>query len=587
MVAYKYSFPIAWFRGSGPNAPINKAANASIMIYSPTDTGFTTPLTAYADKELTTIQNIVTDSDGVGADFYVDNLPDIVWVSGANKGDWATTQSRPGIRGLPGPASTVPGPPGADGTAGLNGANGATVNWATGLPFAIGDPVINPSGDLVRVTTAHTSGGSYDATKFSTPYDAAVAARVAESTSATRAAMNLVYDPLLLNSQKTIRNRELYVDAVAEGAPIDGVTNAQAAIGASHNLLPVKGGSVFLRKGSYLMTTRLIVTKQGMVLQGDGIDATTLLLNAAMFQVGSSDVLIKDLTIKGNGSNARSLFQLVTTGAFKNWRFENVKFDGVSVVASRIGAVDNTGATITSASGLDSFVEFDGCEFTNYTEDGSLHIRGVNHVNVERSWFHNAGTDITKGDLLKISAGAQYWNVLNNRFTDGMRDAIDTYDAHRGLIDGNTIVNMGVHGIEMKVASATAPNPADRVRVTNNHVVNIGTATASPAMQLAVSNVIATGNMIEGGTSYGMRCGKSTDNVTNSQDIIWANNHVKGTTSHGYLLNGVDGAVIQGNAAINCGGSGFHAALSTVNSLVVGGATNNLSRGNTSTDVWA
>ncbi|WP_461164942.1 right-handed parallel beta-helix repeat-containing protein [Arthrobacter sp. R4-81] len=438
MVAYKYSFPIAWFRGSGPNAPINKAANASIMIYSPADTGFTTPLTAYADKELTTIQSIVTDSDGVGADFYVDNLPDIVWVSGANKGDWATSQSRPGLRG---PASTVPGPPGdpgTPGTPGLNGANGATVKWATGLPMAVGDPVINPSGDLVKVTTAHTSGGSYDPAMFSTPYDTAVAARVGESTSATRTAMNLVYDPLLLNSQKTVRNRDLYLDAVAEGAPNTGLTTAQPTIGASHNLLPTAGGRIFLRKGSYLMTTRLIVTKQGMVLQGDGIDATKLLLDAAMFQVGASDVLIKDLTIKGNGSNARSLFQLVTTGAFKNWRFENVKFDGVSVVASRVGAVDNAGATITSASGLDSFVEFNGCEFTNYTEDASLHVRGVNHVTVERSWFHNAGTDITKGDLLKVSAGAQYWHILNNRFTDGMRDAIDTYDAHRGLIDGNT-----------------------------------------------------------------------------------------------------------------------------------------------------
>lgn len=122
MVAYKYSFPIAWFRGSGPNAPINKAANASIMIYNPTDTGFTTPLTAYADKELTTIQNIVTDDDGVGADFYVDNLPDIVWVSGVNKGDWATSQSRPGLRGPSGVQGPI-GPIGPNGTPGLNGAN--------------------------------------------------------------------------------------------------------------------------------------------------------------------------------------------------------------------------------------------------------------------------------------------------------------------------------------------------------------------------------------------------------------------------------------------------------------------------------
>lgn len=378
-----------------------------------------------------------------------------------------------------------------------------------------------------------------------------------------------------------------FINVVAEGAPTDGVADAQPKIGASHNLLPATGGTIIIPKGSYLMSTRLIVTKQGMVIEGEGIDATKLLLNAAAFQVGASDVLIRNLTIKGNGSNARALFQLVATGAFKNWRFENVKFDGVSPVPSRLGALDNAGVAITSGAGLDSHVEFDHCEFTNYTEDGSLHVRGTHHVTVDRCWFHNAGTDTTKGDLAKFSAGAEYWQVLHSRFTDGARDAIDCYDAQRGLIQGNTIVNMGVHGIEMKVASATAPNPADRSRVLDNHIVNIGTATSSPALQLAVSNVIATGNLVEGGTSYGMRCGKSTDNVTNSRDIIWANNHVRGVTSHGFMLNGVDGAIVRGNIAVNCGGSGFNIPLGATNSLIVGGAADNLSRGNTVADVWA
>lgn len=123
MVAYKFSYPVAWFRGSGPNAPIYKAANATLLIYTLADTGFTTPITVYSDRQLTTIANVVTDDDGVGADFYTDDLPDIRWKSGAESGEWATTQSRPGLRG---PVSTVPGPPGppgADGTPGLNGAN--------------------------------------------------------------------------------------------------------------------------------------------------------------------------------------------------------------------------------------------------------------------------------------------------------------------------------------------------------------------------------------------------------------------------------------------------------------------------------
>lgn len=123
MVAYKYSYPIAWFRGAGPEAPVFKAANATILIYHPDDTGFTTPITIYADKALTTITNLISDSDGVCGDFYTNNLPDVLWKSGAENGEWATSQSRPGLRGLTGPVSTVPGPPGADGTPGLNGAS--------------------------------------------------------------------------------------------------------------------------------------------------------------------------------------------------------------------------------------------------------------------------------------------------------------------------------------------------------------------------------------------------------------------------------------------------------------------------------
>lgn len=394
------------------------------------------------------------------------------------------------------------------------------------------------------------------------------------------------FAPLLIGSQKAVRNRDLFVDAVAEGAPTDGTTDAQPRIGASHNLLPSKGGKVFLRKGSYLMGTRLIVTRPGMILEGEGVDATTLVLNAAMFQVGASDVLIRDMTIKGNGSNARTLFQLVNSGNFRNWRFENVKFDGVSTVPGRIGSKTADGSILSLTAGLDAFVEFEGCEWTAYTEDASFHARGTRHVTLDRCWFHDAGSDITKGDLIKFSAGAEYWKVLHCRLNNGSRDAIDAFDAQRGLIDGCTIVDMGVHGIELKVSSDGAMNPSDRIIVTNNHLVNMGTATPSPSMQLATSAVIATGNLIEGGSSYGMRSGKTNDGLVNTQNIIWANNYVRGAARHGFLLNGVDGAIVRDNAAIGCGGSGFYIPRSSVNSLVIGGPTENLSRGNTSADVW-
>lgn len=135
MVAYKFSYPIAWLRGSGPEAPVTKAANATILVYDLADTGFTTPITIYADRALTEITNLVSDADGVCGDFFTDDMPDVSWKSGVESGEWATTQSRPGIRGLTGAVSTVPGPPGADGTPGLNGANASLLEDPNNLGF--------------------------------------------------------------------------------------------------------------------------------------------------------------------------------------------------------------------------------------------------------------------------------------------------------------------------------------------------------------------------------------------------------------------------------------------------------------------
>ena len=121
MVAYRYATKVAFVKGA-----INTlAANVSVLVYALTDTGYTTPLVAYEDRELTTITNIVTDENGMPeTDFYLNNHPDCRWKSGSMVGEWATTQSRPGPQG---PVSVTPGPPGPPGTNGTNGLNGNTL----------------------------------------------------------------------------------------------------------------------------------------------------------------------------------------------------------------------------------------------------------------------------------------------------------------------------------------------------------------------------------------------------------------------------------------------------------------------------
>ena len=95
MVAYYYDTKVAFVKGS----PNTVAANATVLVYDTTDTGYTTPITTYSDPGLTTIVNVVTDAYGIAPDFWMNNKPNVLWKSGTMTGGWGTSTSRAGERG--------------------------------------------------------------------------------------------------------------------------------------------------------------------------------------------------------------------------------------------------------------------------------------------------------------------------------------------------------------------------------------------------------------------------------------------------------------------------------------------------------
>jgi len=119
MVAYHYDTKVAFVKGS----PNTVAANATVLVYATTDTGYTTPLVTYSNPGLTTIADLVSDVYGIVPDFYTNNESDVLWKSGTLTGQWATTQSRPGLRG----ATGADGPQGDQGPIGIPGLNGNTL----------------------------------------------------------------------------------------------------------------------------------------------------------------------------------------------------------------------------------------------------------------------------------------------------------------------------------------------------------------------------------------------------------------------------------------------------------------------------
>lgn len=370
------------------------------------------------------------------------------------------------------------------------------------------------------------------------------------------------------------------------GTTGDGTPYDQTPIGQAINALGTTGGLVRLKAKSYRLGTRLQVNKSGLVLAGEGPHATIINLDAAGFEVMASDVTIRDLTVRGDG--LRSLFHLVSTGTFKNWRFENVVFEGLAVVPSRLGATVNGGGTIGSGAGLSEHVEFQRCEFTGYLGDASLHIRGTHHVTVDHCYFHDAGISTNAGDLCKASAGAAHAKILDCIFLNGTRDAIDLFDAHQTLVRGNTIDYMGVHGIEMKAVSGAAANPADRHQILGNRIYRTSQVSPSaPAIQCAVPNVMIEGNQISDGRYIGIRAGKTTDNITRARDHIITGNVVFGQGSHGFMGDDLDTSVVAGNISRNNGltgvGAGFWYSQATG---IAGKAAMNVSHDNMTADRW-
>lgn len=367
-----------------------------------------------------------------------------------------------------------------------------------------------------------------------------------------------------------------------DGSPYD-----QTPIGQAIQSLGPTGGLVRLKAKAYRLGTRLQVNKSGLVLAGDGPYATILNIDAAAFEVMASNVSIRDLTIRGDGN--RSLFHLVSTGAYKNWSFENVVFEGVAVVPARLGASLTDGGTLSSGAGLSEHVEFVHCEFFGYLGDASLHVRGTDHVTVSGCYFHDAGLSTSAGDLCKASAGAAHTKILDSIFRNGKRDAIDLFDAHQALVRGNTIDNMAVHGIEMKALSGTAANPADRHQILGNKIYRTSqVSVAAPAIQCAVPNVMIEGNQISDGRYIGIRAGKTTDNTTRAKDHIIVGNVVSGQGSHGFMGDDLDASVVSGNISRNNGvltgiGAGFWYNLATG---IAGKAAMNVSHDNVSADRW-
>lgn len=155
MVAYTYSRVHALNYNT---TPPTVARSATGSVYAIADTTFTTPLNVTMVVGGVVTAALSSGTMGEFPDFTVTDRTSVVWKQNSSSFTTVLTTTDP----VPGATGAT----GAAGAAGVKGDRGDLATWQANTFYPLNQVIANPSGDLVKVTTAHTSGTTYDATKF-------------------------------------------------------------------------------------------------------------------------------------------------------------------------------------------------------------------------------------------------------------------------------------------------------------------------------------------------------------------------------------------------------------------------------------
>lgn len=156
MTNFTYSRTFA-LTASGASTALARSATGKC--YDVADTARATPLSLTLVVGGTVVTQVSSDTNGQLPDFTTATRTSVVWKDNATglESVLTTTDAIPGPQGLPG----------GKGDKGDKGDPGDIQEWAANTFYPLNQIIVNPSAQLVTVTTAHTSTTTYDPTKFS------------------------------------------------------------------------------------------------------------------------------------------------------------------------------------------------------------------------------------------------------------------------------------------------------------------------------------------------------------------------------------------------------------------------------------
>jgi hypothetical protein len=324
-----------------------------------------------------------------------------------------------------------------------------------------------------------------------------------------------------------------------DGSEVTG-TNAAAAIQQAITDLGSSGGKIFIKRGTYDLSTAAINLNDNVTLEGESAEA------GGGTKFTSPEVMIRELSGKSNVALRRLVFDggtdayaLAFTGT-KNVMVEQCHFSNFSFAVVTDPTVDVSHAVVLS-----------GCENVRFVECSFRNIQG--------RAIQNA-TSLTNGiQVIRcLVDGAGQGSTTDGAANFGGIHLMKVVDV---LIDGNTVRNCGSIGI----AVDTAANPSF-VRVVNNAVRDndrVGVLGQGHGIYVAgdgIGDYIVTGNIVAGNGGNGIEV-----NSGSGTRVVVANNVVddNGTSTpdgigygHGIWATFLN-AVVSANIITRNHGSGI------------------------------
>lgn len=238
------------------------------------------------------------------------------------------------------------------------------------------------------------------------------------------------------------------------------------------NLLPKGGGVVFIKEGSYLLTTGLTINKDFIKLQGTG-NGTEIKTanNIVMLTITSDDVIIDNLlfTGAGTGNTSNNALEINTSNRTKInlCKITECGGDGIDIINGDSTNINQCNLRSNVGSGINIGSDTQGAIIQGniiiFNEKHGVHINGGDGcIIMGNEISHNDYSNTASFDGIFIENTGNSNQIVSNSIAQNDRYQINISAANCNytLIMSNYLVTVGTVGGVNDAGTNTHPNGA-------------------------------------------------------------------------------------------------------------------------------